>query len=250
MDTVDLLWRRERPLPLRRGRPPRFTADQVVAAAIAVADRLGLPFTLRDVAGALEAPVMTLYSYVSSREQLLELMADQCRADMEVTEPAGDWRARLTAVVADNLRLFDRHPWLAEIESERAVLGPGTLAKYERELGAVDALPLGDADKDAALTLVLDFARSCARALAHARREREDEAPRQWWEREGAKLAALGIDERYPLASRIGTAAGEASGAAHDADAALAFGLDVLLNGLAAIPPATAGADRSRRRSS
>ncbi|MGE2713789.1 TetR/AcrR family transcriptional regulator [Mycolicibacterium litorale] len=250
MDTIDLLWRHEKPLPARRGRPPRFTADQVVAAAIGVADRLGLPFTLRDVAAALDVPVMTLYSYVRSREQLLELMADQCRAEMDVTEPSGDWRARLTTVVADNMRLFDRHPWLAEIESERTVLGPGTLAKYERELAAVDALPLTDADKDAALTLVLDFARSCARALAHARREREQETPHQWWDREGAKLAALGIADRYPLASRIGSAAGEARGAAHDADTALAFGLDVLLDGLSATPPATTGAGRSRRRSS
>lgn len=239
MDTIDLLWRRERPLPACRGRPPRFSADQIVAAAVEVADRLGLAFTLRDVAGALEVPVMTLYSYVRSREQLLELMADQCRADMEVTAPAGDWQARLTAVVADNMRLFDRHPWLAEIESERTVLGPGTLAKYERELAAVDALPLSDVDKDAALTLLLDFARSSARALAHARREREQEAPHQWWEREGAKLAALGITDRYPLASRIGSAAGAARGAAHDADAALAFGVDVLLNGLSAMRPAT-----------
>jgi AcrR family transcriptional regulator len=250
MDTVDLLWRHEKPLPARRGRPPRFSADQVVAAAISVADRIGLSFTLRDVAGALEVPVMTLYSYVRSREQLLELMADQCRVDMDVTEPAGDWRARLATVVADNMRLFARHPWLAEIESERTVLGPGTLAKYDRELAAVEALPLSDVDKDAALTLVLDFARSCARALAHAHREREQEPPSQWWEREGAKLAALGVAERYPLASRIGTAAGTARGAAHDADAALAFGLDVLLNGLGATPPAAAGAGRSRRRSS
>lgn len=240
MDTIDLLWRRQRPLPARRGRPPRFSTDQVVSAAIAVADRLGLPFTLRDVATSLEVPVMTLYSYVGSREQLLELMADQCRADMDVTESVGDWRARLTTVVADNMRLFDRHPWLAEIESERAVLGPGTLAKYDRELGAVDSLPISDADKDAALALVLDFARSCARALAHARREREQETPERWWEREGARLAALGFTDRYPLAARIGSAAGTARGAAHDADAALAFGLDVLLNGLSAIPPATA----------
>lgn len=243
MGTIDLLWRHEKPLPTRRGRPPRFTADQVVVAAIAVADRLGLSFTLRDVAAALDVPVMTLYSYVRSREQLLELMADQCRSEMDVTEQSGDWRSRLTTVVADNMRLFERHPWLAEIESERAVLGPGTLAKYDRELAAVDALPLGDADKDAALALVLDFARSCARALAHARQEREQETPHQWWDREGAKLAALGIVDRYPLASRIGSAAGQAQGAARDADAALAFGLDVLLNGLSAIPRATGGAD-------
>jgi len=254
VNTVDLLWRHQMPTAGRRGRPPKFTADQVVAAAISVADRVGSSFTLRDVADALPTPVMTLYSYVDSREQLLELMVDQCRADMAFSELGGDWTTRLTAVAADNLDLFDRHPWLAELESERAVLGPGTLAKYERELAAVDSLPLPDAAKDAALTLVLDYARSSARTLAHARRERAQESPQQWWQREGARLAELGVTERFPLASRIGTAAGAARGAANDADAAYTFGLRVILNGLVALSPNSTSdptprsADRNRRR--
>ena len=233
MDTVGLLWRHEAQEPPRRGRPPKLTTDQVVAAAIAVADRAGLSFTLRDIAAALDAPVMSLYSYVDSREQLLELMVDQCRLDMAHTDQDGGWTERLTAVAADNARLFDGHPWLADIESERAILGPGTLAKYERELGAVQSLPLSDVARDAALTLVVDFVRSSARAKAHARREREQEAPEQWWEREGARLAELGVAERFPLASRIGTAAGQAQNAATDADAAHEFGLKIILAGLA-----------------
>ncbi|BBX68005.1 TetR/AcrR family transcriptional regulator C-terminal domain-containing protein [Mycolicibacterium psychrotolerans] len=235
MGTIELLWRRELPAAPRRGRPPRFTVDAVVAAAIAVADRTGLSFTLRDVAQALAAPVMSVYSYIDGREQLLELMVDQCRADMTHRGLSGDWEARLRSVAADNARLFDEHPWMADIESERTVLGPGTLAKYERELAAVEPLGLSDTDKDAALTLVLDFVRSCARARAHARRERTQESPEQWWQREGAKLATLGVTERYPLASRVGTAAGQAHSAAHDADAHYEFGLRAILHGIDAL---------------
>lgn len=234
METVDLLWRNQIPAVTRRGRPPKLSTDQVVTTAIEVADRAGLTFTLRHVAEAVRVPVMSLYSYIDSREQLLELMIDQCRTDMAYTEPDGDWRSRLTAVASDNLQLLAVHPWMAGVESERAILGPGTLAKYERELAAVEALSLPDATKDAVLTLVLDFVRSCARSLDHARREREQQSPGQWWEREGARLAGLGIAERYPLASRIGAAAGEAHGAAHDAQAAYVFGLDVILQGIEA----------------
>ena len=232
MDTLDLLWRRERPTPPRRGRPPRYTVDAVVAAGIAVADEAGLSFALRDVARALDAPVMSVYSYIDGREQLVELMTDQCRADMKHRRLSGDWQTRMSTVAADNARLFDDHPWLADLESERAVLGPGTLAKYDRELAAVEKLPLSDADKDAALTLVLDFVRSCARARAHARRERAQESPDRWWQREGAKLAALGVTERFPLASRIGTATGQTHSAAHDADAHYEFGLRAILRGI------------------
>lgn len=244
MNTVDLLWRRELPAGPRRGRPPKLTHDQVVTAAVAVADRIGIAFTLRHVAEALGVPVMSLYSYVDGREQLLELMVDDCRATMAVGavpvnvsgnvlgDGDGDWRARLTVVADDNLALFADHPWLADIESERAVLGPGTLAKYERELTAVESLAVGDVEKDAALSLVLDFTRSAARAFSHAARERDGETPEDWWDREGADLARLGVTDRFPLASRIGTAAGRAHGAAHDARHAYHFGLQVILDGL------------------
>ena len=121
---------------------------------------------------------------------------------------------------------------LADVETERAVLGPGTLAKYERELAAVESLPVSDVDKDAALSLVLDFARAAARAFSHAARERDREAPGDWWDREGAVLAKLGVTDRFPLAARIGTAAGRAQGAAHDARRAYHFGLQVILDGL------------------
>jgi hypothetical protein len=151
---------------------------------------------------------------------------------MAHTDLTGDWKTQLSAVAADNLRLVDEHPWLVEIESERTVLGPGTLAKYERELASVDTLCLNDAAKDAALRLVLDFVRSSARALAHAQGERKQETPERWWQREGARLAAVGVTERYPRASRIGTAAGEAHGAANNADVAYTFGLDAILHGI------------------
>ena len=240
MNTVELLWRRELPAGPRRGRPPKLTHDQVVTAAVSVADRVGIAFTLRHVAEALGVPVMSLYSYVDGREQLLELMVDDCRATMAFGDvPSdvpgdvpGDWRARLAAVAADNLALFTDHPWLADVETERAVLGPGTLAKYERELAAVESLPVSDVDKDAALSLVLDFARAAARAFSHAARERDREAPGDWWDREGAVQAKLGVTDRFPLAARIGTAAGRAQGAAHDVRRAYHFGLQVILDGL------------------
>lgn len=233
MGTVRLLWRHERPEPARRGRPPKSTVDDVVRAGIAVADRTGtLAFGLREVAGEIGVAVRSLYSYVSGRDELLQLMIDDCRRTMDAAPLSGPWRTRLRQVAEENLRLFRRHPWLVEVESEREILGPGTLAKYERELGAVEPLRISDVEKDAALGLVLDFVRASARAMIHAERERAEETPEAWWAREGADLAALGIAERFPLAQRIGTAAGEHQGAARDAGHAHRFGLEVVLDGI------------------
>lgn len=233
MNTVRLLWRHELPGAARRGRPPRLTLDAVVTAGVHVADEAGnLDFSLRTVGDRLGVGVMTLYSYTDSKDQLLELMIDHCRATMSFAAPDGSWRMRLTQVAEENLTLMLEHPWLAHVESERAVLGPGTLAKYERELAAVEPLGLDDVAKDAALTLVLDFVRASARAKAAAAAERSLESPEEWWQREGAHLAALGIADRFPLAQRIGTAAGAATRAAQDADSSYRFGLKVILDGI------------------
>ena len=64
--------------------------------------------------------------------------------------------------------------------------------------------------------------------------ERVAESGADWWAREGAVLARLGTAEEFPLASRIGTAAGQALGAAIDPQRAFEFGLSVILDGLKA----------------
>ena len=48
-------------------------------------------------------------------------------------------------------------------------------------------------------------------------------------------LARVITAEQYPLASRVGSAAGEAQGAAYDARRAYEFGLERVLAGLAAL---------------
>ncbi|MGC5627523.1 TetR/AcrR family transcriptional regulator [Georgenia sp. Z1344] len=235
MHTIDLLWRGERPLPARPGRRPRIGVDDVVAAGVAEADERGLDgLSVRGVAGRLGVGVMTLYGHVTDRAQLVELMVDDCRARHARRPLAGSWRDMLEQVAAENLALMTEHPWLAHVETERAVLGPGTLGAYEHELAALEPLGLDDVARDRALALVLGHVRGAARAMAAARVENAEESTAQWWEREGARLAELGVEERFPLASRVGAAAGEAQGAAADARSAYEFGLAVILDGLAA----------------
>src|SRR5512135_328114 len=130
--TTELLWRREVPLPVRPGRRPRHTIDEIVATAIQVADAKGATFGLRDVASALAVGVMSLYSYVTDRHQLLALMIDECHATMVARQVAHlDWAVGVRTLAEDNLALLWSHPWLVEHGGERTVLGPGTIGKYE-----------------------------------------------------------------------------------------------------------------------
>lgn len=91
--------------------------------------------------------------------------------------------------------------------------------------------------RDAALTFVLAFAAANARdvlAVRHLLRtsRRSDE---QWWAEVGPLLDRVIDAERYPLAVRVGAAAGAAQGSAYDPEEAYRFGLQRVLDGLAAI---------------
>ncbi|MET3987774.1 AcrR family transcriptional regulator [Streptomyces sp. PvR034] len=236
--TLQLLWRDEATVS-RRGPRQRLTIDAVVSAATALADAEGLAaVTMRSVAKALGVAAMTLYTYVPGKEELLDLMLDAAYARMPRTDTSGrPWRERLSAVAGANRELFEAHPWAATASTVRPPLGPGQMAKYEHELSALDGLGLPDVTMDAALTYLLGFVQGWARTAADARAAQRDSAmdDEQWWAAHAPLLARV-LDERaYPLASRVGSAAGAAQGGAYSPEHAYAFGLERVLDGLAAL---------------
>ena len=149
----------------------------------------------------------------------------------------------MTAVADANRALLAEHPWAAAVSTSRPPLGPGQLAKYEHELRAFEATGLGDVEVDAALTFVLDFVRVTAPARADAAGARRDSGitDAQWWTANAPLLERVLDPGAYPTAARVGTAAGAAQGGAYSPDAAWAFGLARVLDGLAALIDGPAG---------
>lgn len=231
--TLALLWGKAATAP-RRGPTRQLTLATVLDTAMALADRSGLTaLTMRELARELGVVPMTLYTYVPGKAELLDLMLDTLYQRMPRTDTTGaPWRARLTAVAGENRELFTTHPWAVGVSTSRPPLGPGLMAKYEHELSAFDGLALSDVERDDCLTYLLSFVQANARqAHQHslAAREGTDE---QWWTRIAPLLAEVLDPHRYPLASRVGTAAGEAHGGTLDPEHAYHFGLARVLDGL------------------
>ncbi|SNQ49607.1 TetR family transcriptional regulator [Frankia canadensis] len=238
--TLELLWGTA-PAGPRRGPARGLTLATVIDAAVALADREGLAaVTMRALARLLGVVPMTLYTYVPGKAELLDLMLDAVYARMPRTDTAGaGWRERLAAVAEENRELFRTHPWAAEVSTLRPPLGPGLMAKYEHELSALDGLGLTDVEMDDCLTYLLTFVQANARSANQkattiaAEQDGRDDA--RWWARVGPLLARVLDEQSYPLASRVGAAAGEAHGSAHDPDHAYRFGLTRVLDGLATL---------------
>jgi AcrR family transcriptional regulator len=233
--TLALLWRDPAAVP-RHGPRQGLSIDAVVAAAIQVADTEGLEaVTMRRVAKALGVAPMTLYTYVPGKAELLDLMLDAAYTSMPRLNTSGQpWRRRLAAIAEENKALFENHPWAATISTIRPPLGPGMMAKYEHELSALEGLELDDVLMDASLTYLLGFVQAWAGAAADARTVQHDTAmdDNEWWATSGPLLARVLDETTYPIAARVGSAAGAAHGTAYSTGHAYTFGLQRVLDGL------------------
>ena len=144
---LDLLWgRRERG---RRGPRPGLSADAIVGAAVRLADAEGLEaISMARVAAELGFTTMSLYRYVASKDELLQLMFDASALGAESLVIEGDgWRARLRAWAAIQREMLDRHPWITQMPMPAPPLAPNSLHFVERGLQALDGPGLADTDK-------------------------------------------------------------------------------------------------------
>jgi AcrR family transcriptional regulator len=209
-----------------------------VARAIELADRDGLArLSMRRLADELGITAMSLYGYVPSKAELLDVMADRAYGEIAIPDdPGTSWRARLTALAQQHWMLLLAHPWLLHISPSRPLLGPNITALYDAELAAVDGLGLADVTMDLVVSLLDDYVRGAARGAVEAAeaQARTGLSDQQWWETYGPLLAEVLDPARYPTAVRVGTAAGQEYGAAHDPARSFRFGLERIIDGIQA----------------
>lgn len=110
-----------------------------MAAAIAVADAEGLnAVSFRRVAAELNARSMTLYSHVSSKGELLDLMFDEGVAEILALGPLpSGWRPALTELAIRKRDLCRRHPWAVSLYAQYPSPGPHLLRLLDQSLAAV-----------------------------------------------------------------------------------------------------------------
>lgn len=236
-----LLWRHVTPpedaLAPRRGRRQRLSVDAVVDAAVALADRAGLgALSMRSLAQELGLGAMSLYTYVPGRDELIALMVDQVMGRRTLPPLPTDLRERLELIARVQYDDCRDHPWLLEVSGLRPWLGPAAADRYEWQLSAVDGIGLDDIEMDQTVALLVGFASNIARAeqrMHHAERQ-SGMTELEWWQANAEELGRLMAGREYPIAGRVGQAAGEAYQAAADPSRELEFGLARIVDGLLA----------------
>jgi AcrR family transcriptional regulator len=235
--TLGLLWRRTLGTPQgSRGPKQRVSVDEVIRAAITVADEEGLPaFSMRKVADRLGLKLMSIYTYVPGRSELIGLMVDEVAGERALPPHRGPLRERITGVARQMWDEFHRHPWLLQVENSRPWIGPNVSDRYEWQLAAIEGAGFTDLEMDQVVTLLSGFAAAAARASVDARRTAAQSgiSDAEWWALHAPVLERVMPGAAYPISGRVGQAAGQEYNAIGDPDRSFRFGLDRILDGLA-----------------
>ncbi|SDD89906.1 TetR/AcrR family transcriptional regulator [Glycomyces harbinensis] len=205
--SLELLWRGYEPQQSRPGPKPRLTVDRIVEAAIAVADREGSCFGMREVSAELGVGAMTIYRYVPGKRELVDLMVDRLSKlgpDAPDLAAAG-WREGLEMLSEGTWQVYLDHTWLLEINQRRPVLGPDSLEGYDFALSAFEGHDLPDREINLIVTAVMNLVTGTARQYLLG--DSEDEAPESaeedWWRAQGPYLERAVASGRYRHIARF-----------------------------------------------
>lgn len=209
------------------GRPPKFTRDQLQAAALEIVVTEGLPaLSMRSLAKRLGTGPMTLYSHVVDRADLDVLVVDAVMATVDLPAVGeGSWGEEVEAVATAVWRAARTHPEAIPLILTRRSRSDAVLDVSEALLaalarGGLDGQALLDAFR-AVTAFVSGFAQAeLAGPLAGA-----DDQPPAAIERVLHRGSA-----RYPHLTQIA-----ATAATSDPEHEFAAGLRALLRGLAPV---------------
>jgi DNA-binding transcriptional regulator YhcF (GntR family) len=127
-----------------------LSRECIVAAAMRIADAEGLEaLSIRGVAAQLDAPVMSLYRHVRSKDELVTVMANAALGEVALPDaPLNGWRAQLELGSRLEWAAMRRHPWLARVvHISRPSPMPHALAFVDWMMRALDGTNLDAATK-------------------------------------------------------------------------------------------------------
>ncbi|MFF5359842.1 TetR/AcrR family transcriptional regulator [Streptomyces scabiei] len=224
--------------PERPARPVPLDRQRIVDAAVALADEGGLEaVSLRKVAARLDAGPMRLYGFISTKEELFDLMVDQVQAEILPEARPGDWREALSILAHRTRETALRHEWLADLLGGRPALGPNGLAVTETTLAALDGHTDIDTEMRAVETVSAYVTGAIRREIANLRAERASGLSKHDWQRaNGPHVTRMLATGRFPALAKA-----VHDGTDVDAETSFATGLDWILDAVAAKLPRHSG---------
>ncbi|UIX32732.1 TetR/AcrR family transcriptional regulator [Streptomyces sp. GQFP] len=116
----------------RGGQPSGLDRDRITEVTVRLLDAEGLAkFSMRRLAAELNVTAMSVYWYVDTKDDLLELALDAASAELRLPDPEAegeDWRDQLRVLAGEYRSLLVRHPWVSPLAGTYLNIGPHSQA--------------------------------------------------------------------------------------------------------------------------
>jgi AcrR family transcriptional regulator len=193
-----------------RGPKASFTPDEVVRAAMKIADDEGHlgAVTMQAVSGKLGLTTMAVYRYFPNKEALYDAIIDAGMGlPPKPLAPPDHWREEITRWAhAKRESLCDR-PWLAELPFVAAPHGPNWLSWLEGLASPLKRAGFSGEILGQMLSIVDQFTRGASdTSISLARARARGISEKEWGAAVGADLGRTIGDPRFPAFASILTA--------------------------------------------
>ncbi|MFK0233775.1 TetR/AcrR family transcriptional regulator [Streptomyces vinaceus] len=171
------------PARRRSEAPSGLDRDRITGATVRLLDAEGLArFSMRRLAAGLGVTAMSLYWYVDTKHDLLELALDRALGELKLPRgappaqaappapaapadpPAEGWSGRLRSLACGYRRLLAEHPWVAPLTAAYPNIGPHARAFDSALQRLLDATGLAGACRTGAHLAVSQFLHGCGGA--------------------------------------------------------------------------------------
>jgi AcrR family transcriptional regulator len=224
---LSLMWSGEE--TVRRGPKRAMSLATIIEAAVAIADEGGLAaVSISAVAKRLGFTPMSLYRYISSKDDLLLLMVDAAYGSPpESLRGLAGWREVSRTWAVEIYRRYEVHPWILDVPIKGPPVTPSQLLWLEYFIEGVESSGLRDYEMLSSALMLSAYVMAQARLQRDISLNDGSEANRQFIEL-AAILEARGTYPRVAAMIRSGMFSDDDG----DESFEFAFGLERILDGI------------------
>ncbi|MFF3754139.1 TetR/AcrR family transcriptional regulator C-terminal domain-containing protein [Streptomyces sp. NPDC002018] len=143
------------------GQPAGLDRDRITAVSVRLLDAEGLAkFSMRRLAAELGVTAMSLYWYVDTKDDLLELALDAVFGEVRVpdlTDESADWRDQLRELAVTYRAVLVRHAWVSPLVGRYLNIGPHSMVFSAAVQTVMGRTGLGPHGQTGALAAVFQF---------------------------------------------------------------------------------------------